>query len=410
MADGHLDDGRKRLNAWLAHNQDDDNAMYELGGIELAAGRRVEAQHWFEKAFAQRATNERAGIALVDLLMRQGATQPALKVAHDLADANHNSLNAQAALARAQLAAGEHNELLITLKEMTRQAEYDAAAQVRIGRLQLMAENAEGAAYNAQKSLAAVPNNLPAMSLMADALLASKDLTKAEAVGKDIIAHYPASAEGYRVGGDVNMARGNLAAAAQSYRGALEREPTSAYAQRLAHALSQVGDVPRALDALNAWLKKNPNDLSIRATLAEINMHAGNWKAAREQYDKVLALQPEAVGILNNQATVLQRLGDPAAMSVAEHAYKLAPQDPGVVDTYGWSQAMAGKLDVALRLLRDARLRQPEDGDIRYHLAWTLARLGRKSEAKEELGYALKSGARFDSLVEAKALMKELGS
>jgi putative PEP-CTERM system TPR-repeat lipoprotein len=409
QADGHFDDARKRLNAWLAKNQDDDNAMYEMGRVELAAGRRTDAQHWFEKAFAQRATNERAGIVLVDLLLGQNATQAASKVAHDLADANRNSLDAQSALARAQLAGGDRNGLLITLKEMTSQAEYDANAQVRIGRFQLLAENAEGAAYNAQKSLAAVPNNLPALSLMADAQLASKDLAKAEATGKDIVARYPTSAEGYRVGGDVSMARGNLAAAAQSYRAALEREPTTSYAQRLAHALSQAGDVPHALDALNAWLKKNPNDLAIRATLAEINMHAGNWKAAREQYDKVLASQPDAVGILNNQATVLQRLGDPSAMSVAAHAYKLAPQDPGVVDTYGWAQAMAGNLDVALRLLRDARLRQPEDGDIRYHLAWTLARLGRKPEAKEELGYALKSGARFDSLVEAKALMKELG-
>ncbi|MDB5888745.1 MAG: repeat:Tetratricopeptide 4, partial [Rhodocyclales bacterium] len=278
QADGRLDDGRKRLNAWLARNADDDNAMYELGRIELSASRRTEAQHWFEKAFAQRATNERAGIALVDLLLGQGAVQPALKVARDLADANRNSLDAQSALARSELAAGDRTNLLLTLKDMTKQAEYDAVVQIRIGRLQLQAENPDGAAYNAQKSLAAVPNNLPALSLMADAEMARKDLTKAESIGKDIIARYPASAEGYRVGGDAAILRGNSAAAAQSYRGALEREPSAAYVQRLAHALSQAGDVPRALDALNAWLKKNPDDLAVRATLAEINMRTGNWK------------------------------------------------------------------------------------------------------------------------------------
>ena len=138
-------------------------------------------------------------------------------------------------------------------------------------------------------------------------------------------------------------------------------------------------------------------------------MRAGNWKAAREQYDKVLAAQPDAVSVLNNQATVLQRLGDPSAASVAERAYKLAPQDPSVIDTYAWGLAQSGKLDMALQLLRDARLRQPESGEIRYHLAWTLSRLGRKAEAKEELSYALKSGNKFDSVVEAKGLMKELG-
>lgn len=409
QVEGHADDARKRLNAWLTHNPDDDNAMYEMGRIEIANGRRAEAQRWLEKAFNQRASNERAGIALVDLLLAQGAAQPALKTAHDLADANRASLDAQAALARAQLAAGDRNNLLITLKDMTRQAEYDAAAQVRIGRLQLMADNAEGAAYNAQKSLAAVPNNLPALTLMADAELARKGFVKADAIAKDMTTRYPTSAEGYRVSGDAAIGRGAHAAAAQAYRSALEREPTSANAQRLAQAFALGGDLPSALDALGGWLKTNPNDLGGRAALAEINMRAGNWKAAREQYDKVLAAQPNAVGILNNQATVLQRLGDPGAIAMAERAYKLAPQDPTVIDTYAWGLATSGKLDMALRLLRDARLRQPENGDIRYHLAWTLTRLTRKAEAKEELGYALKSGSRFDSVNEAKALMKELG-
>ncbi|HSD39227.1 MAG TPA: tetratricopeptide repeat protein, partial [Rhodocyclaceae bacterium] len=409
QAEGRLDDARKRLGAWLTVSPNDDNAMYEMGRVELAAGHRAEAQRWLEKAFGQRATNERAGIALVDVLLLQGAAQPALKVAGDLADANRASLDAQAALARAQLAAGERNKLLITLKEMTRQAEYDAVAQVRIGRLQLMAENPDGASYNAQKSLAALPGNLAALSLMGDAELTRKDFVKAEAVGKDVIAHYPNSAEGYRISGDAAVGQSNYAAAAQSYRGALEREPSSGNAQRVAHAFALGGDLPHALEALTVWLKKNPDDLGVRAALAETHMRAGNWKGAREQYDKVLAVQPNAVGALNNQATVLQRLGDPSAASVAERAYKLAPQDPNVIDTYAWGLATSGKLDQALQLLRDARLRLPESGEIRYHLAWTLVRLGRKAEAKEELVYALKPGARFDSMVEAKGLMKELG-
>jgi putative PEP-CTERM system TPR-repeat lipoprotein len=409
QSDGRVDDARKRLNTWLAANPNDDNAMYEMGRVELAAGRRAEAQRWLEKAFAQRASNERAGIALVDLLLGQGGVQPALKVARDLADANRLSFDAQAALARAQLAAGERDSLLITLKEMTRQADYDAVAQVRVGRLQLMAENPEGAMYNAQKSLTAVPGNQPALALTGDAALASKDFAKAEAISKDIIARYPTSAEGYRIAGDAAVGRSNYTAAAQAYRGALEREASSGNAQRVAHALALAGDLPRALETLNTWLKKNPNDLGGRAALAEIQMRAGNWKAAREQYDKVIAAQPNAVGVLNNQATVLQRLGDPSAVSVAERAYKLAPQDPNVIDTYAWGLAIAGKLDMALPLLRDARLRQPESGEIRYHLAWTLSRLGHKAEAKEELSYALKLGNKFDSLADAKVLMKDLG-
>jgi tetratricopeptide (TPR) repeat protein len=244
---------------------------------------------------------------------------------------------------------------------------------------------------------------------MGDAELTRKDFAKAEGFGKDLVARFPTSGEGYRIVGDAAVGRGSYAAAAQAYRNALEREPSSANAQRQAHALALANDLPKAVEALSAWLKKQPDDLGARAALAEIYMRAGRWKEARESYDKVIAAQPNAAGILNNQATVLQRLRDPGAEAMAERAYKLAPQDPNVVDTYGWGQAMLGKLDVALRLLRDARLRQPESGEIRYHLAWTLARLGRKQEAREELSYALQAGGSFDSLAEAKALMNELG-
>ncbi|MEC5387568.1 XrtA/PEP-CTERM system TPR-repeat protein PrsT [Uliginosibacterium sp. H3] len=409
QADGRTDDARKRLTTWLARNGDDDNAMYELAMIELSSGRRAEAQRWLEKAFGQRSTNERAGRTLVDVQLAQGAVQPALKTAIELADANRTSLDAQAALVRAQLAAGERGKAVITLKEMTQMAEYDAVVQIRIGRLQLMADNPDGAAYNAQKSLTAVPNNLAGLALMADAELTRKDFLKAEAISKDIITRYPTSAEGYRIGGDAAVGRGNPAAATQAYRGALERDPSSTNTQRVAHALALAGDLPRAQEVLGGWLKSNPNDLGCRAALAEINMRAGNWKGAREQYDKVLAAQPNAVNILNNQATVLQRLNDPAALGMAERAYKLAPQDPLVIDTYGWGQAQAGKLDAALRLLRDARLRLPENGDIRYHLAWTLARLDRKQEAREELAYALKASGSFESINDARTLMKALG-
>ena len=67
-----------------------------------------------------------------------------------------------------------------------------------------------------------------------------------------------------------------------------------------------------------------------------------------------------------------------------------------------------GQPERALQLLRDARLRDPANPDIRFHLAAVLAHTGRKNEAREELQAALKAGRVFESSADAQALLKTL--
>ena len=67
-----------------------------------------------------------------------------------------------------------------------------------------------------------------------------------------------------------------------------------------------------------------------------------------------------------------------------------------------------GRSDRALQLLRDARLRQPANPTIRYHLAAVLAQTGRTAEAKEELRSALASTPQFEGDAEARELLKSL--
>jgi thioredoxin-like negative regulator of GroEL len=59
--------------------------------------------------------------------------------------------------------------------------------------------------------------------------------------------------------------------------------------------------------------------------------------------------------------------------------------------------------------LREARLRSPESGEIRFHLAYALAKNGRKAEAKEELSAALIGPGRVANSEAVSQLKKELG-
>ena len=102
------------------------------------------------------------------------------------------------------------------------------------------------------------------------------------------------------------------------------------------------------------------------------------------------------------------RLKDPGAVKVAEQAVAKSPNSANAIDTLGWAVFQAGQTDRALQLLRDARLREPGNPEIRYHLAVVLAQTGRKTEAREELEAALKGGPAFEGGPEAQILLRTL--
>jgi cellulose synthase operon protein C len=90
-------------------------------------------------------------------------------------------------------------------------------------------------------------------------------------------------------------------------------------------------------------------------------------------------------------------------------ASAIEPGNALITDTLGWALFQNGQTDRALQLLRDARLRQPGNPEIRFHLAVVLAKSGRNTEARVELESALSSGGNhFESSTQAQSLLKSL--
>lgn len=168
------------------------------------------------------------------------------------------------------------------------------------------------------------------------------------------------------------------------------------------------GSQKAAIESGEAWLLKNPADAAVRGTMAELLVRSRDFAAARRQYEAILKDSPTDAGALNNLANVLIELKDPGAVDIAERALKTDPRNPVLLDTAGWASHRAGRADRALQLMRDARLRAPDNPDIRYHLAAVLAQAGRKAEARDELTAALRTGATFATAADARQLLSTL--
>jgi Tfp pilus assembly protein PilF len=274
--------------------------------------------------------------------------------------------------------------------------------------LQLSANNIPGASYSLDKALSGQPDFLPAQVLMAEVELRQGDQTKAEKRAREIIASQPKRAVGYSLLGDISMARGQKAAALENYRKAHQLEPSTETLLRLSRAMGDQDGGKAAAQLGEQWAKAHPKDLLTQKALADGYARSGNLAQARSAYERVLKTDPDDAEALNNLANVLLLLKDPDAIKVAEQAMTKNPGNAGTIDTLGWVLFKNGQADRALQLLRDARLRQPGNPEIAYHLAAALAQAGRKAEAKAELESALKYGSAFDGSDQARLLLKSL--
>jgi tetratricopeptide (TPR) repeat protein len=112
---------------------------------------------------------------------------------------------------------------------------------------------------------------------------------------------------------------------------------------------------------------------------------------------------------MNNLANIyLQEDKINIAYDLANKANALSPNNANILDTLGWALSLQGEYDEALSLLRKSFAMNTATPDVRYHIAYTLAKLGRKADAQTELENLLQLFESFRYKEEASKLLKQL--
>lgn len=395
-----------RLREILKADEKNIDAMFDMAVLAGRQGQGAQAQNWLEKANDVAGPREvRPGLALLELHLREGRATQALEAAKKLAGKAPNNVTVLIAYSKAQLANGDATGAKTSLNNATRFADFSGPLQLEIARLQIGANNLPGAAYSLEKALSGNPGFMPANALLAEVELRQGDVAKAEKRVQELVNKYPKRADGYLLQGDIARSKGQAAASVEAYRRAHQAEPSTNTAMRLFRALATQPGNAAALQVARDWVKAHPKDTLVMKAMAEELVRGGQLAQARTTYEDVLKVTPDDAMALNNLANVHLRLKDPAsAVKMAEKAQQASPNEARVIDTLGWALHLHGQPDRALQLLRDARLRDPANPEIRYHLAVVLAQSGRKTEAREELDAALKSTPRAEWLADAKQL------
>lgn len=249
-----------------------------------------------------------------------------------------------------------------------------------------------------------------AIPLKMGVLVASGNIPKALEQAQRLVSFAPKSSAGYLMIASVYSSQRDYDHAITAVRNGLAVEPGSPKAlMMLGDLYMQKRDIPRAVAAYDDILKKQPQNVPALFAKGAAFDQSGRKKEAIALYRTVLKVSPNTVAALNNLAYLGAEgyVGKAEALKMADRAYRLQPNNPGVMDTYGYVLARSGKGADAVRLLEKSASMLPKDPAVQYHLALAYSLAGNRAKAKASAQRSLQLGA-FPESAAAKQLLAQL--
>ncbi|WP_081611330.1 XrtA/PEP-CTERM system TPR-repeat protein PrsT [Kordiimonas gwangyangensis] len=399
-------DGEKTLKRLLSSQPTDARAKAALGRVLLLQGKGEEALTYFEEAIRVMPGSPEMETDYAKALAQAGRTSNAIEQAREAAvlAADRPELLKDLGLLLLDL-----DQAQLAVRPLSRYVAFnpnDGSAHLMHGRALLAMGLATGARISFERAEAAGTNAADAR--MVDWYLFAIDaISRKYADATRILptldpSKRPADVRASVVG-DTLVAMGRTDEAIEAYKVAMRSGASSDLAVGLATAYESQGKGQTAIQTLEDYLKNTPTDRAARMKLGGLLEDAGLPAAATEQYEMVLRAGVADAHIVARLARAYLRLGNRKSVLLAERAYLIQPDDPFVLDIYGWVMLQAKRdLNAAETAIGKASRRAPSNALYRYHLGMTYLAQGRRMDALETLRQAVKLDPDFEEALDAR--------
>ncbi len=416
-------------------------AMVDLAGIDVAEGKSQDALKRFEALLARDPKNHLALLAVADLRQRNGVkpeevgtlltdavrfnpaeaaprlalvdhylamrnSKVALATAQDAVAAMPDNLQVLDALGRAQLAAGDTQQAISTFRKLAVAQPTLPQPFLRLADAYIIRQDFAGATQSLRRALDVTPNLLAAQSGLVRIALATRRVDDAVQVARTVQRQRPTEPVGYVIEGQIHASQRAWGPAVAAYRSALERDRSTDGAIRLHALYSLAGRTADAEQFAADWLKAQPRDARFLFHLGSIAVDRKDYARAEARYRQVLAVQPDHAIASNNVAWMLVQQGKPGALTFAERANQLQPDQPVILDTLASALGAEQQWAKAVEWQRKAVALAPNAPGYRLNLAKLLIKAGERAGARVELDKLAALGDKFAAQSEVAALMK----
>lgn len=416
------DDGLKLINAALEINPSFTPALLAKADLLQRRGRLIEAEETVRKVLEFDRTNlgARARLAKYQALLKRNRSEVenALAEAEGILQVLPNQSDALAARAEALLALERLDAAAAAFEDLQRRSPDNPYYVHRLGTIAALRKQTDVAVHWLRKALEVNPafpdvlNDLMVTLAQAgrydDAI---RELNEWQAKAPEDT-HWMFAL----LKGKVQLRAGRLDAAEQEFRRAVALNPENyeAYLQ-LGQLQAARGRQSEAVAEVDRLLEKDANFGPAHLLRAYFSDAAGNQPAAIEGYRKCLEVFPEGdpawAVAANNLAWLLASRGEnlTEALSLAQRARRIDPENPSYADTLGWIHYLMGNYILAVDQLEFAVNHGKQGPQHYYRLGLAYHKKGDAMRAKQALRRALELSDSFEGAAEAKRILQELG-
>ena len=409
LASRKFEQAQTDLNQVLHYRSNSAEAHYLLAKADRGRGDSPLEQQELGEALKVDPTYVNARLELAQALIANRAAQSALQ----LLDQAPESQKGMAALVLqrnwALLSLGQTAEARQNVDRVLAAAKLPEAL-VQDAVLKFIKSDFAGARAAADQALSQSPEDTRALSVIAQAYAAQKQPAAALKAIRDHAARQPKSAPVQAFLGQMLASNGDPADARKAFEAAATANPgLTGPVLALAQIDANEGKRDDARKRLAALISAHPDSLSGQLLWAEVELQDGKNATALEHFRKALAQNENSPVALNGVAYLLADAGQPdEALKYAQKAKELAPADPSVDDTLGWTYFKKGLYPMAVTHLESATAR--EGTAVRkYHLAMAYLKAGDPARGRQTLEAALKLNPKLPEAQLAKQMFGDTG-
>lgn len=434
----------KLLEVARAQAPDDPQVLLLMGNAELRAGRAAEASALLQRAAELAPEDPRVLGQLAVSHLATGQNSEALAALNATLDLNEDASALGYAMVFVHLRAGAFADALQVAEDLRRKfpesavaANLEGGAHAGLGQLEQARsafETALGldpAFHQARANLAALKvraGDLAGAEAAYQALLQAEESHPRALMGMAGLAERrgdraamrdwleravkaePGAVQPSLALAEYHTAAGDAAAAVAVLEALAMRQPRNPQVlMALGRYQHQAGEAASAVATYTRLVEATGGSAAAHLLLAEAQLRANDLEAARSSYEELAKLAPDDPVVWNNLAWLYHQAGDGRAAAYGERALELAPGQPAVMDTLGWILLDdKAQTERAASLLEQAHKAAPGSGDIAYHYAVALHRVGKDPAAHTLLQALLQEDRSFSTRAEAEALLRAL--
>jgi cellulose synthase operon protein C len=285
------------------------------------------------------------------------------------------------------------------------------AAYVQLGNLRSVQKQYPEAQKAYQQALDQDPNSTDALGGVLNVDLEEKQPDKAIATVKTQLASHPSNVGFHIMLGQLLMdEQKDLAGAEAEFKQASDLDKKNSEAIiKLGVVQNERGNVDQALQTYLNGSKTNPKEITFYLLAGGIYESRQDWDHAKQQYQKVLEIQPENPLASNNLAYVMLQQGGniDVAFAMAQTARRQLPDNPNSADTLGWAFYHKHVYTSAITLFKEAVKKDPDNALFNYHLGLAYAKSGQAALARQQLDRVVKIKPNFPGVDELRQAVDE---